>query len=55
MAWSGELGGGFRVYPCLGYQGRSPVLPEFSYIVSSGDVNHFIYWTLISVSNKQAF
>lgn len=48
MAWSGELGSHFRVHPCLGHQGSSPVLPEFSYIVSSVDVEHFIYWTLIS-------
>lgn len=43
----GELGH-FVVHSCLGHQGNSPVLPQFSYLVSSVDVKHAIYWTLIS-------
>lgn len=48
MAWSRELGSHFRVHPCWELQGNSPVLPEFSCIVSCGDVKHFLHWTLIS-------
>lgn len=48
MAWSRELGSHFRVHLCWELQGNSPVLPEFSSIVSNGDVKHFLYWTLIS-------
>lgn len=47
MASSRELGSHFRVHPCWELQGNSPGLPEFSCIVSSGDVKHFLYWTLI--------
>lgn len=47
-AWLWGAGNHFVVHPCLGHQGNNPVLAEFSYIVSSVDVKHFIYWTLIS-------